>query len=102
MSIMEQRGGFPKIQRLTVTAEGGKFELRHTCKYLSMRVADAACRLYFTEADFTRNEHYIKVPIAAAATPYGEWQGPVETQNVWLKADSGTSQVELVTFERRG
>jgi hypothetical protein len=58
--------------------------------------------LYFNKTDFDANENYVEVIERAAATPYGEWKGPVEIGQVWLRGVGGDSDVELVTFQRRG
>lgn len=102
MSVLETRGGVPHVWRASVTTTGQKHILPSVCKALVIRAATNPCRLFFTQADFDANENYVVVPIAAAATPHGEWTGPVEANAVWLKGDGGTSSVELVTFQRRG
>jgi hypothetical protein len=58
--------------------------------------------MYFTEADFDNDVNYIEVPDRDASTPYGEWKGPVEAGQVWFKSTTATSNIELVTFQRRG
>jgi len=104
MSVGTVRGGVPHVFRDTIDATGRKHRLPHYSLYLIMRVQTGlACRLYFTEKDFDDDANYVLVPVAAAATPHGEWQGPVETTDVWLRCGGvGTSGVELVTFQRRG
>jgi hypothetical protein len=102
MSIAQVRGGIPHVFRETITTAGQKHRLPHYSFYLIIRAATAPCKMYFTEADFTDDVNYVSVPVAAAATPHGEWQGPVEACDVWLKGDGGSSNVELVTFQRRG
>lgn len=105
MSIAMVRGGIPQVRRETVDATGRGYKFKFQIMYLIVRT-DAPVKLYFTEADFTVNENYILVPAPAAATPYGEWQGPVElypnppatAHSIWLK---GVANVEMVGFQRR-
>jgi hypothetical protein len=59
------------------------------------------CKLYFTAADYTDDTNYVLIPVAAAETPYGEFQGPIEASEVWMKGSGGTSAVELVAYQRR-
>lgn len=100
MSVMQGRGGIPHVFRATIDGTGRKHALPFFTAYLIIR-STAAVRLYFTEADYTANANYVAVPAPTAATPYGEWQGPVEIDDVWLKAVT-TADVELVVFQRRG
>lgn len=102
MSIFEGRGGFPHVFREGITTTGRGHAFPFNSKFLKIRVADFPCRMYFTEADFTADVNYVLVPVAAAATPYGAWEGPIEASQVWLKGVGGTSNVELVVFQRRG
>jgi hypothetical protein len=112
MSIATVRGGVPYVFRGAITtgvapAGGRKVRLPFYIHFLKIRVADNPCRVYFTEADYLADENYIVVPVPTNATPYGEWEGPVETcagdrADLWLRGDGGTSNVELVGFQRRG
>jgi hypothetical protein len=75
--------------------------------WLKIRVSGNPCRLYFTEANYLADERYVVIPVPDAKTPYGEWEGPVETcagpyADIWLRGDGGVSSVELVAFQRRG
>jgi len=102
MSVLEIRGGVPRVRRETVDTTGRGYRLPFWCKYLIIRATSNPCRMYFTEDDWTNDVNYVLVPVAAAATPHGEWQGPVEAQEVWLRGEGGSSNVELVVFQRRG
>lgn len=103
MSVMTARGGVPHVFRATIDSTSGRLHsLPFTCNYLIIRVATNPCKLYFSQADFDADENYVLVPIAAAATPNGEWAGPVEVGDVWLRGSGGNSAVELVAFQRRG
>jgi len=96
------RGGVPHVFREAITTAGRYHGWPFWSKYLIIRVADFPCKVYFTKEDFDADENYILVPVAAAATPYGEIQGPFETEGIHLKGSGGTSTVELVAFQRRG
>jgi len=103
MSVLEIRGGFPHVRRLSADNSAGlAHPLPFTSKYLIIRVATAPCKVYFKEEDFTADANYILVPIAATTTPHGEWKGPVEAEKLWFKGSGGTSAIELVAFQRRG
>lgn len=104
MSVGTVRGGVPHVFRAAIDNTGRKHALPHFALYLILRVqSGVACRLYFTEKDYTDNANYVLVQPASATEPHGEWAGPAEVGDVWLRADSvGTSNVELVTFQRRG
>jgi hypothetical protein len=102
MSVGTVRGGVPHVWRQTIDITGRTHRFPHTSLYFIIRVAAFPCRVYFTEADFIANANYVEVPVPSAGTPYGEWQGPVEAHEVWLRGIGGSSTVELVTFQRRG
>jgi len=102
MSVLEGRGGFPHVFRETITTTGRAHQFPFVSKFLKIRATAYACKMYFTAADFAADTNYILVPVAAADTPHGEWDGPVEASQVWLKGVTGSSVVELVAFQRRG
>jgi hypothetical protein len=102
MSIVEGRGGYPHVFRAAIATTGRDHQFPFTSKFLKIRAADYTCKVYFSEVDYTNDENYIVVPVAAAETPHGEWEGPVEISKVWLKGVTGTSNIELVAFQRRG
>lgn len=105
MSVAQVRGGFPHILREAITTTVRKHKTPSQCFWLKIRVSGNPCRLYFTQIDADNDENYVEVPVASASTPYGEWEGPVELgapSYIWLKGQGGTSNVELVTFQRRG
>lgn len=102
MSVLEGRGGFPHVFRESITTTGRSHRFPFVSKYLKIRTGVNVCRIFFTEADFTAGTNYIELPVASATTPHGEWEGPVEASEVWLKAITAASVVELVAFQRRG
>lgn len=112
MSVATVRGGVPYVLRDAITtgvapAGGRKVRLPFYINWLKIRASGNPCRLYFTEADYLADANYVVVPEPAAATPWGQWEGPVETcagahSDLWLRGDGGVSNVELVAFQRRG
>lgn len=102
MSVLEVRGGFPKVFRESVATTGWHHTFPFTTKYVQIRVLTNACKVYFTQADFDADVDYILIPVPAAETPYGEWQGPVEAKEIWLKGVTAASAVEMVAYQRRG
>ena len=101
MSIGEGRGGIPHVRNITFDATGREHSFNGVSKWIRLRVSTFPCKVYFTLADFTADENYISIPVAAAATPYGEWWGPVEASSIWIKGVGGSSVVELVVVKRR-
>ncbi len=103
MTIMSARGGFPHVFRASILHTAVRYHrLPFASKWLKIRVAGNICRMFFSEADATAGTNYIEVPVAAAETPHGEWEGPLEVANIWLLAVTGTSTIEMVVTERRG
>jgi len=107
MSVATVRGGVPYVLRDSVTTSGRKVRLPFYMNWLKVRVSGNPCRLYFTEEDFDADQNYVLIPVPAAATPHGEWEGPVETcagshSDLWVRGDGGVSSIELVAFQRRG
>ena len=103
MSVLEIRGGIPKVFREAITHTAGYHHtFPFTTKYIQIRVLTNACKMYFSQADFDGDVDYVLVPIPAAETPYGEWRGIVEAKEIWLKGVTGSSTVELVAYQRRG
>lgn len=102
MSVMTVRGGFPHPKRISVLHTAVRpLRYKAPCNYLQVKVVTNNCRLYFTEDDATNDENYILVIPASAEEPHG-FEGPVEGIEIWLKAETGTSAVELVSYQRRG
>jgi len=113
MSVGTLRGGIPTVRLVAATTGtvplGGKIVPPPSdINYLKIRALANPCFVYFTEADYIAHTNYITVPIAAAATPHGEWEGPVEMihgsahSDLWVRGSGGTSNVEIVFFQRRG
>ena len=109
MSVVQTRGGIPYVLRDTIDDTGRKVRLPFHIAYLKIRNkgTEGNVRIYFTEADYIADERYVEVPNASALSPYGEWEGPVETtagdhEHLWVKSDVGDNAIELVAFQRRG
>jgi len=104
MSVLQTRGGFPVIFNATVTTSGREHSPRVQTSYVQVYTTTNPVRVYFTEDDFTNDEHYIEVPIAAAANPWG-WEGPVELGwegKIWFKGLGGDAGVTAIFYQRRG
>lgn len=108
MSVVQTRGGVPYVLRASIDGTGRPVRLPFHISYVKVRNKGAAIvKLYFTQADFSADANYVEIPLAAAATPHGEWDGPVETtagdhDSLWLKSSAGATNIELVAFQRRG
>jgi hypothetical protein len=100
MSVATVRGGVPYVLRTAIPVAGRDAVLPFMCLYLKVKT-DAAVELYFTEDDYNKDINYVLINPASAAEPHG-WEGPVEAGTVWLKGASGTANIELVAFQRRG
>ena len=95
MSIPESRGGHPHIFRASIPhPDGRNHKYPSTSKYLMMTTGLTGVKMYFTEADFNADENYIG--------PENQWEGPVETNGIWLKGDGGAAEIVLIAFLRRG
>jgi len=110
MASMSVRGGIPYVLRESFDTTGREVKLPFPILYLICRNKGGVNpgRLYFTGRDYNNGTNYVEVPIAAAETPHGEWQGPVETigasnhTSLYLQGDGGSTTLELVVFQRRG
>jgi len=109
MSIATVRGGVPYVIRDTIDTVGRALALPCDSLALIARNKGAAViRLYFTAADWAADVRYVELPVASALQPYGEWAGPVETvagsdhSDLWVKAITSSSALELTVFQRRG
>lgn len=104
MSVLESRGGWPQPYRNASVLHTAVTHHRFgfISKYLEVRTTSNPVKVYFTLADATADTNYILVPVPAASTPNGEWKGPAEVREVWLKGSGGAASVELVAYQRRG
>lgn len=104
----EVRGGYPHVFRETIDTTGRAHvfgranNTRFISKFIQFRVSGNPLRVYFTEADYTADENYILVPVSPPNTSNVGWEGPLEVNQVWLKAVGGDSALELVAYQRRG
>ena len=103
MSVVQIRGGVPSIFRAVINTTGRKHDLPNFCSYLQARAQGNPCKLYFTEENFNlQNDQYLIIPVANFSTSEKGWDGPVEAGAFWLQAIGNDSEVEIVTFQRRG
>lgn len=99
------RGGCVWAYRGAFDASGRKLNPPFFLAYLIVRNKGAApAKIFFTEKDFVAdNDLYVEVPVASTTYPYGEWQGPVETdpgerETIWIK---GATTLEIAAFQKR-
>ena len=103
MSLAQLRGGVPLVFLDTIDTTGRKHRFPATIWHMIARNQGAfPVRVYFTEADYTAGINYVTLPVAAATAPHGEWVGPVEAIEIWLRGIGGSAAVEVVGFQRRG
>jgi len=108
MSLMTMRGGIPRVWRGAIDSTGRKRQFSFYCNYLQVRLpgspSNEPCKMYFTEDDFDNDENYVTIQLSSSDTPYGEFQGPVEISEAWFRCatSGGTSNIELVIYQRRG
>ncbi len=104
MSVLQTRGGIPRVFRDSIDTTGRDHSLPFTSSFVIARNRGTTdiVRMYFLEDDFDNDENYVELTIPSAATPYGEWSGPVEAQKLWFRAAAGSEPVEVVVFQRRG
>lgn len=99
-------GGVPYVIRETVDTTGHKIVLPFFTSYMIVRNRGAnAGKLFFSLDDYTNGVRFIDLPVPAAATPYGEWQGPVKTahdkySDIYAAGVGGDTTLEIVVFQR--
>lgn len=114
--------GAVKVLRITaIPTTGREIQLGTQTNWLKIRnLAAVAGQVFFSKDDFDKNVNYVTLPVAAAATPYGEWEGPVAlarnipapssggnppavagAYSLWIKSASSTVDVEIVASNRR-
>ena len=101
---MENRGGYPNVLRDTILSTGDAYYhfWRFISKYVKARSASFPVKMYFTAEDAAADTNYIIIPAATAGTTETNWEGPLEVNQVWLKAIGGSTLIEFVAFQRRG
>ncbi len=103
MTLLQTRGGIPDVFRDTIDATGRKHQVPFFFNFIVARNKGVATvRLYFAQDDFDADANFVELIGPAAASPFGEWLGPVEGDNYFLRTESGTASVEIVVFQRRG
>ena len=92
-----QGSGKPEVQRLSVeTTAAYQHDFNTQTCFLALRATSYPVKVYFSKADAIGDTNYILVPVAAAATPNGEWQGPLRVRAIWALAVGGTATLEVV------
>lgn len=103
MTLVQTRGGIPRVVRATIDTTGRKVKLPFFTGYVVARNKGAnVIRMYFLEQDFDDDANYVELPVAAATAPHGEWVGPAEADDLWFRGVVGSSDLELTVFQRRG
>ena len=103
MSVATVRGGIPRVFLKSVDGAGVKHRFGYFTNFIIVRNKGAVpLRIFFTEEDYTGNAKYIDIPVSAATEPHGEWSGPVEINEIWMKSTGAASNIEIVSFQRRG
>lgn len=105
MSALGLRGGVPSVFRtsIPIAADGRHHRFGGPINAMVARNKGAnVIRMYFTEKDLTNDVNFVELPPASTAEPFGQWSGPVELREIWLKALTAPTDIELVSFQRRG
>jgi len=105
MSALEVRGGVPMIYRNASVPTAAAVHHRWPAwtKYVVFRnKGSTALRVYIHQADADNDTaNYLDVPVASAAQPHGEWRGPVESREIWIKSITSAGSVEAIGFQKR-
>jgi hypothetical protein len=101
---LEWRGGIPVAQRVTgIDTTGRRIILerdqsqRVTSKWLRIaNVGTGSVRIFWTEADFVAGVDYTTIASGVIL------REPIEATDIWVKADTGTQDIEILSLHRRG
>lgn len=99
MSLVQGRGGVPRVRLETVDTTGRKYTFPFVLSHLQIQT-DGDLRLYFTEEDFTNDTNYVTLS-AVTAPPWSSWEGPAELQHVYLRAVTASRAVTMIAYQRR-
>lgn len=103
MGGVQGKGGIPRTARLAATTTAAKYTFPFISTWVKLRNLGAdPVRVFWLAEDATGAVNYVTVPVAAAATPNGEWEGPVEMDALWFAAAASTSTLEVTVTQRRG
>jgi len=101
----EWRGGVPVVQRVSGVDTTGReiilqenTSVRLTTKHLRINnTGSENLLIFFSEEAFLAGVSYIL--LTAADPPLSE---PIEAERIWVKAAANTTDVEILSFFRRG
>lgn len=96
----ENRGGAPVVRRISVDTSGteGGYHLPAVTKFLQLSNEGAnIVRVYFSAVDFADDVNYFELDAST-----GFYEGPAETNNIWLKGSGGSSTIVMIAYTRRG
>ena len=96
MSLLETRGGFPRVRTVTAPTTGYRHSLGQYCKYIQLYPITNPALVYFTEKDYNDGVNALTVAVD------GSWEGPADIKELWFKGSGGNSVVTVVAFLRRG
>jgi hypothetical protein len=103
MGGVQGKGGIPRTVRLAAATTAAKYTFPFISTWVKLRNLGAdPVRVFWLEVDAAAAANYVTVPVAAAITPSGEWEGPVEASALWFAAAASTSTLEVTITQRRG
>lgn len=103
---LEINGGVPAVRKFTATTTVADFKVPNApTKYLQVNNEGSDdVRMYFTAADAAADDNYII--LGANASGFEFFEGPVELADnesrIWFLADSGSQELTIVSYQRRG
>jgi hypothetical protein len=98
MSLLETRGGRPRVFRASIPTTGRhhRFEWGYI-KYIQIyNTGSNVLHVFFREEDYDNDVEYLTIANGEA------WEGPADTNQIWLKAISAATDVEIVLYHRLG
>lgn len=93
---MQANGGVARIKRLTIDTTGRLVPFVQTTMSIRLKVESGTLRIYFKEADFDANDHYLEL---SAGETLSE---PIEDTGMWMIGIGGDAVVQLLTVLKKG
>lgn len=103
---IEVRGGVPRTRIITVTTASYQFTPPNApTKFLQLNNEGAGnIKVYWTGADATADINYFTLGANGTGTEF--FEGPVEladeNSSVWFRTEAGSSDLTIVSYQRRG
>ncbi len=102
MSVVQIRGGVPRVIRETIDTTGRFYRFPFTTMHVTIRNRGGAqLQIYLTEEDFLNDVNFISLPATSASYPDSSWDGPAELCGVWMKTAAATVIAEVIAYQRR-